>query len=61
MKVNQICKRPDDSFVETEPYQADNCEYQEFHPLAFQGSSGENPQNAQSVIGQKSQDKGRGR
>ena len=51
MKVNQICKRPDDPFVESEPHQADNREYQEFHLLACQGSSGEDPENAQNIIG----------
>jgi hypothetical protein len=61
MKVNQICKRPDDSFVETESHQADNREYQEFHLLACQGSSGKNPENAQSVVCQKTQDEGDGR
>lgn len=61
MKVNQICKKPNDPFVEPESNQADNRKYQELHPLACQGSSGKYPQNAQSVIGQKSQDEGDGR
>jgi hypothetical protein len=61
MKVNQICKKPNNPFVEPESNQTDNRKYQEFHPLACLGSSGKDPENAQSVIGQKSQDKGRGR
>jgi len=58
--MSQVRKKPDDSFVESESDQADNRKYQEFHLLACQSSSGEDPENAQGIIGHKSQDKGDG-
>lgn len=53
--MNHFRKKPDDSFIQAEPDQADDRKYQEFDSLVIQCSLGEDPDDTQRIIGQKPQ------